>query len=312
MPQVRKFKMTKTKIKGIAAVLCVVPAIALSLRGPSSTKTGKNSQPASGNELRITNPESKDDYGIGTYRVEGVLSKNTKVKISLDEEEVKTVTTNSADGQYDLDVDVKEAGKHTLFAQFKDSKGKLVTKQVPFSASKSKMAASSDSNTDSNTEETPVKVGASGDSKPSPDEDAATSSTLLPDDSVAGDDPNSEANRKASGANDAVIKAKPKSEAKKPPVKPEPKAKPSTKDQFVLSSHTNFNVVPHGIIKVGGKGNPGDKIMLLVDNKPSMRGTVKPDGKWTFPVKISKPGFRRITAQDLKSRESKSVKLKIK
>ena len=119
-------------------------------------------------------------------------------------------------------------------------------------------------------------------------------------------DPNSLPNRKAAGAHDDKLMPKP-IDKPKPPIEPAP-----SRVLFAISSHTNFNVVPHGIIQVGGKGHPGDKVMLLIDNKPSMRGTVKPDGRWKFPIKIAKPGCRRITAQDLRSRESKSVKLRIK
>ena len=98
--------------------------------------------------------------------------------------------------------------------------------------------------------------------------------------------------------------------AKKPVAKKPVAKKPAGK--FVISSHSNFNVVPHGVIKVGGKGNPGDKVMLLVDGKPSMRGTVKPNGRWSFPVKVSTPGYRKLTAQNLKTRQLVWVKLKIK
>jgi hypothetical protein len=109
--------------------------------------------------------------------------------------------------------------------------------------------------------------------------------------------------------------AKPDTHAKtdahgKPAGKKVAPKKPASK--FVISSHSNFNVVPHGVVKVGGKGTPGDKIMLLVDGKPSMRGTVKPNGRWSFPVKVSNAGFRKITAQNLKTRQQVWVKLKIK
>lgn len=81
---------------------------------------------------------------------------------------------------------------------------------------------------------------------------------------------------------------------------------------FVVSSHTNFNVVPHGVIKFGGKGKPGDKVMVSVDGKPSMKGTIKENGRWTFDIKINSPGGRTLKADNLSTKESKVVKLKIK
>lgn len=90
----------------------------------------------------------------------------------------------------------------------------------------------------------------------------------------------------------------------------EPKATKSS--PFVVSSHTNFNVVPHGVIKFGGKGKPGDKVLVSVDGKPAMKGTIKPNGRWTFDVKIKTAGGRTLRAQNLSTKESKAVKLKIK
>jgi len=81
--------------------------------------------------------------------------------------------------------------------------------------------------------------------------------------------------------------------------------------KFVISSHTNFNVIPHGVIKFGGKGKPGDKVMVFVDGKPSMKGTIKKDGRWTFDVKIAQAGFRTLAAQNLITKEKYAVKLKI-
>ena len=88
------------------------------------------------------------------------------------------------------------------------------------------------------------------------------------------------------------------------------KKKPAAR-KFVISSHTNFNVIPHGVIKFGGKGKPGDKVMVFVDGKPSMKGTIKKDGRWTFNVKIAQAGFRTLAAQNLITKEKYAVKLKI-
>jgi hypothetical protein len=266
--------------------------------------------------LVISSPENPDDYGIGTYRVEGVLNKNVNVKVALDNKEVKSLTTNSEDGQYDVDIEVANPGKHTLMITYKDSKGKDVFKKLEFSASRDKMKDAPVEDPGSDTAETHVASKI-----PEPDDkntDSEVPATLMHGDLVSEDpvssaDPNSPENRKASGVHDANLKSK--SSPKTAPKLASPKALPknvAAKGKFVISSHTNFNVVPTGIIMVGGKGNPGDKIMLLVDSKPSMRGTIKSNGRWSFPVKISKPGFRKITAQDLRSREAKTIKLKIK
>ncbi len=314
--------MNTRLVKLIAAVGCTATAFGLSLTAkPVDVDLIKQAKPvASGSkEILISNPENPEEYGIGIYRVEGILAKNTKVRILLDDKEVKNLVTNSEDGQYDLDVKVPDAGNHELVVAYKNSEGKEVFTKLEFKASSKKVELIPDTDPDINNEE--VKVTSSK-NVPSEDtnEEEETSSTLLPEDTTGLGDPNSSENRKASGVHDKEIKpeAKPKVEPKpkvetKPKVSPPKSPKPaSTKGRFVISSHTNFNVVPSGIIKIGGKGNPGDKIMLLVDNKPSMRGTIKSNGRWAFPVKIANPGFRKITAQDLRSREAKTIKLRIK
>jgi hypothetical protein len=315
MLQVRKFNMTTRLIKIIAAATCATSALGISLTAkPSPTEALKKVPAVASNSkaLVISNPEAADDYGIGTYRIEGILGKNTKIKVQLDDQPAKDLVTNSADGQYDLDVEVKESGKHVLLLTYKDSKGTETAQKLEFRASNKKLDDKGSNEPESNNEEPIVATNETkttnpeANNAPEPKHEVKSPSTLVPDETESSDDPNSAANRKASGVHDTNIKTKAE------PTKPKPAATAVKKAAFVLSSHTNFNVVPHGIIKIGGKGNPGDKIMLLVDNKPSMRGTVKPDGKWTFPVKIAKPGFRKITAQDLKSREAKTIKLKIK
>ena len=316
--------MKTTLIKVIAAIGCTATALGLSLNGPSETVEGaKNAKPVTGSSqvMVISNPENPEDYGIGTYRVEGILSKNTKVKILLDNKVVKDLTTNSEDGQYDLDVKVEEAGKHELLLAYKDSKGKDTFRKLEFSASKMRIRTSDPVEPDEANEDVPVEDSETTnplkhDEDPVEDTETKTGDpkSLLPDDdSLHSSDPNSSENRKASGVHDTKLKPVP---AKPKPSVAKPKSAPGrmlpTKGLFLLSSHTNFNVVPRGIINIGGKGNPGDKIMLLVDNKPSMKGTIKPNGRWSFPVKIANPGFRKITAQDLRSREAKTIKLKIK
>lgn len=313
MLQVRSSKMNTKLIKMIAAGVCATTALGFTLMAPPAVSEAAKKAPIVAKDskaLLITIPEHSDEYGIGIYRIEGILEKNTKIKISLDDEAAKDLTTNSQDGQYDLDVEVKNAGKHTLLLAYTDSKGKEVTQKLEFNASDKTMGLQHSDEPEANNEEAPIVASTNHEEtnvEPEPDsnnEEPTHESTLLPDTAESSGDPNSAANRKAGGIHDEAIK--PKVE----PVKP--KATKIRKGIFVLSSHSNFNVVPRGIIKIGGRGNPGDRIMLLVDNKPSMKGTIKPDGKWSFPVKISNPGSRRITAQDLKSREAKTVKLKIK
>ncbi len=301
MLRVRSLSMNTGMIKGVLALCCGVSAIALSFRGPSAVaEKVKSARSVSANskELVISDPATKAEYGIGTYKVEGVLAKGTKVEIFLDEKQIQSLEANSEDGQYDAEVEVKEPGKHVLLAQYKDSNGKDASMKLEFTASDKKFGGE-------NVAENPSVLDVNMD-KPVTNE-PANNSPKDPEPGDSSSDPNSPSNRKAGGVNDKILNHEGKpTESKVPPVKA------AAKPIFVISSHTNFNVVPHGIIKIGGKGNPGDKVMLLVDNKPSMRGTVKPDGRWTFPVKVAKPGFRKITAQDLTSREAKVVKLKIK
>ena len=299
--------MNTKLMKGGAALVFSLGAIAWSFQSkPAVVDTAKDAQlvAAGSKELVITSPEKPTDYGIGTYKVEGILSKGTQVRISLDNKDYHDIKANSEDGQYDLEVEVSEAGKHVLVAEYKDPKSKeFVRKKIEFKASDKKSGTPKTVEVATNNNE--VLDNAPNNAGPGPEVAKNTESTNEASDPK---DPNSAVNRKAGGVNDDKMKPKPDDKVKTPNAKKasEPKV------LFAISSHTNFNVVPHGIIKIGGKGHPGDKVMLLVDNKPSMRGTIKPDGRWTFPVKVAKAGFRRITAQDLRSRESKSIKLKIK
>lgn len=322
MPLVRSSKMNKKLIKGVLALCCTTSGLALSFRGhPVDSEVVKNAKPVAANstELVISDPAKPADYGIGNYKVEGVLAKGTKVTISLDGKDFQEVTANTEDGQYDVEVDVKESGKHVFYAQYKNAEGKEVKLRKDFIASDKKFGGDRTAKelTANNAEPALDK----GNNEPVLDKIVVTPKVeKTPPEDANSEDPNSSVNRKAGGVHDENIhptnppKAKPAEKTKPTDTTKshEPTKSHEAKVLFVLSSHTNFNVVPHGIIRIGGKGKPGDKVMLLVDNKPSMRGTIKPDGKWTFPVKVAKPGFRRITAQNLTSREAKSIKLKIK
>lgn len=322
--------MKKKAIKAIAGACCIVGALGMSFQGSTpATEAEKNATTASKSEkdLLITVPESESEYGIGTYRVEGIVPKGAEVTFYVDRKEFKTLKANSEDGSYDVEFNVKDAGKHLVMVEFKDAKGAKAIRKLEFEASDEKMSK----------EATASKHGEKGNKKEEKHEETAEPTNLLPEnhgedvmipgeghaedtkpvDSNAGD-PNDNAHRVANGEKDKHAGAgKPKTNVK-PAVKPDvhktdahgtkPVAK---KAAFMVSSHTNFNVVPHGMLQFGGKGTPGNKIMILVDGKPSMRGTVKPDGRWKFPIKISAPGFRKITAQNLSTREAKTVKLKI-
>ena len=309
--------MNTKLIKGAAALLCTCSALAMSFKGGHSEQDADKKATtvaADSKELVITFPEKSSDYGVGTYKVEGVLAKGKKVKIMLDDKEVKALTTNSEDGQYDIEVKVAEAGKHVLLAEFEDAKGREVLRKLEFRSSHNQISDAAPAASESKNEEVAVKtpdepVKKAVDKTPNPEDktEEASSSSLLPDPvEISSSDPNSSSNRKAAGAHDDKLKPKEPATIKKP-------AKVANANiTFAISSHTNFNVVSHGIIQVGGKGKPGDKVILLIDNKPSMKGTIKPDGRWKFPVKIAKAGCRKITAQDLTSRQARFVKLKIK
>jgi hypothetical protein len=308
--------MNTMLIKGVAALLCAGSAIAMSFKSQSAnseTLKVATNVAANSKELVICAPEKSSDYGIGIYRVEGILGKGKKVTISLDDKEVKTLTSNSEDGQYDVDVEVDSAGKHVILAQYEDAKGNLVPLKKEFQASNKKMGGAKVDEPETKNEETAARPGIETVRKLEEKSDEPISSSLLPDDVIiSSSDPNSSLNRKAAGAHDDKIQPKlPAGAGKSVSANTASKAS-NGKAMFTISSHTNFNIVNHGIIQVGGKGHSGDKVLLLIDNKPSMRGTIKPNGRWKFPVKISKAGFRQITAQDLTNRQASVIKLKIK
>lgn len=336
-------------VKGIAAFVCIGSALAMTYqpnpKAAEATKTATASK--EGKDLLITNPEKESEYGIGTYKVEGLVSKGTEVTLFLDRKELKTFTTNTEDGSYLEDIEIKEPGDHVLVAQYKDAKGEKVLRKLEFKAKDKENPTGVEKNKDL------VAENADAGNK-----DDAEATNLLPEDT--GDDvaivedpndPNNSAHRAENGAKPVKDLAKPKATtpagkkptakppvAKKPAAKPaaakKPTAKPSVAKKsaaakkpmvtkkplgkkpasyaFAISSHTNFNVVPHGVLQIGGKGKPGDKVMLYVDNKLSMKGTVKPNGRWKFPVKIAAAGFRQVKAQNVRTKEVKAIKLKIK
>lgn len=286
-------------------------------------------------ELQITFPSDPDSYGVGTYTIEGFVAKKQKVNLLLDGKVVDSMTANVSDGTYFSEIAIEDAGNHK-FTLEEAGEGKKVIAELQFNANKERVTESSSKPKAAIMDEASKEATDSGDYEPI---------GLLPDDTgddvvyknsendaiVDKVDPNAPAkshdtkpgvdpNKKPTVAKAGVAKAKApvKPNAKKPmvdahgkPIK-KPVAKKPGKVPFGISSHANFNVVPHGLVKFGGKGKPGDRIMLLIDGKPAVRGSVKANGRWQIPVKVSKPGFRKITVQNLKTREAKTIKLKIK
>jgi len=429
--------MNTKLIKGVAALVCVTTALAMSYQSnPKANEVQKNALASKeAKDLLITSPEKSSDYGTGTYRIEGLVPKGSEVTLFLDRKEIKTFTSNTEDGSYLEDIEVTEAGSHTLIAEYKDAKGERVLRKLEFKST-------SDTNpADSNNEELVANGSDEGNNE------VVEATNMLPEDNGEDvhmqedpNDPNNSHRRTENGeeavnsenpedttepdkdvvphgkpvvkdphakplgkpvvkdahgkpiakkpavkpvakdahgkpivkkppvkpvAKDPHAKVKPVVDAhgkpvakkpavknphakplgkpvvkdahgrpiaKKPPVKPvakDPHAKPTANKKpvakkptgkkgapkkpaaFALSSHSNFNVVPHGTLQVGGRGKPGDKIVLFVDNKPAMKGTIKPNGRWKFPIKIGAAGYRTVTAQNLRTKEVKSVKLKV-
>ncbi|MEI7577872.1 MAG: hypothetical protein WCK51_13340 [Armatimonadota bacterium] len=321
-------KLTSKQTKLAAGLVLLGGALAFGM-GPSpatpvATKVKKGAKTADTvGLLAITHPSDEKHYGEGTYVFEGQIGKGKKVEVRLDERDPVQMSADSdgayrfeakkvKEGAHSIEVIVKDAGKSDSkpetqsleFTVSKDAPKEIVAHSSPKGSAKvSPKVAKNDAHKDS--DELPIDL--------LPEDDG--SDVVYPGSSDLGTDDVAKKDKvvaeEAKGKPAAKPHEKPKAlGGKKPaPKKPAP-TKPVSK--FAISSHSNFNVVPHGVIKIGGKGTPGDKVMLLVDGKPSMRGTVKADGRWSFPVKVAKPGFRKITAQNLKTRQQAWIKLKIK
>lgn len=91
---------------------------------------------------------------------------------------------------------------------------------------------------------------------------------------------------------------------KKAPAKVAPSA------AFMVSSHANMNSVKRGSLNFGGKGKPGDRITIFVNGKSMGRAMVKPNGRWSFPVRLWAAGIHKIAAQNQRTRETRIVKLR--
>ncbi|MBS1700981.1 MAG: hypothetical protein JST12_04915 [Armatimonadetes bacterium] len=321
--------MSKTKvIKGVVAGLSLVGALGLTYKS-TPAPAANAAKGHKGEEILITSPEKTTDYGLGTYRVEGFVPKGAEISVYLDRKQMDSFKANTEDGSYVYDFKIDKSGDHMVAIQYQGADGKGVMRKLDFSASdmkniirdaggeaeKAKPEPKVSEHDQQKEEETPKKIN----------DDALN---MLPEDN-GGDvvypedpsDPNSAEHRKENGVKDDK-KAPAKTDVKKPA--PAKKAAPAKKPTvakkpaaavknapFAISSHSNFNVIKHGLVKIGGKGRPGDKVVVLVDNKPAMKGTIKPNGRWSFPVKISTPGYRVVTAQNLSNKQSKTIKLKV-
>ena len=325
-------KMNAKSIKVIAGVALIGSAFAFS-GGPGSSKVepvkakSGAKTPETVGLLAMTHPTDEKHYNEGTYVFEGQIGKGKKVEVLFDDRDPVRMDADS-DGAYRYEAQKVKTGDHKIEVKVTDAKDKGVKPEsevleFEVKAGAQKSTSGKEIITKAPAKDKPRTAKVSDDELPTdllPEDDGSdvvySKGTDLGADNVAKKDTvvEDEAHGKPTKptATKGGAAAKPAGKPVKPagkPVKPVAK-KPAGK--FVISSHSNFNIVPHGIIKVGGKGNPGEKIMLLVDGKPSMRGTVKPNGRWSFQVKVSKPGFRKITAQNLKTRQLAWVKLKIK
>lgn len=290
MPEISASK----KIKGLLCLTYLGGAFAIASMGMEDTEeVVKKAEKIKVGSTKIVmiDPADPEFFGIGDYKIGGVAEPNSKLSVFLDKQPPIEVTADKT-GEYIAELKIKEVGKHVIAVKLKEKGGKEQTFKYEFKNAKFNNG-SKDADVSEAIKKPAEKQGA---------EDAP--SNLLPnsDDSdvkYAGDSGASEAK-----ANKPVAKPKPT---------PKPTAKPAIKGvPFVISSHSNFNTVKPGIINVGGKGNTGDKIMLLVDGKPSMKGTIKPNGRWTFPVKVNSAGKRVFTAQNLKTKKIAKVILFIK
>jgi hypothetical protein len=289
-------------LKAFFGIAFVAAALFMSMSGaadPADVVAKATKIQEGSNEIIITNPIDESQYGIGEYVVEGNITPESKAQLVVDGKVSVPITTNK-EGDYSTKIEIKKSGLHTIALKYPVKDGKDKNVKWSFEASNKKMAGD---------------VVDSDAKKPEPKESVKTK---MPENYLPDDDQSDV--RYPAGSEDAdktepnpvaVVDAKPKV---KPNVAKTPVAKPGIgkKIPFAISSHSNFNLVKVGVVKVGGKGTPGDKIMLLIDGKPSMKGTVKPDGRWMFPIKVSKPGGRVITAQNLKTRQLAKVKLKFK
>ena len=302
------------KLKLFLGLGLVIVGTALSgMINQEGTAVTNQAVEAKKDELVITEPASTKEYVEGTYRIEGVVTANSNIKIFLDNHPVGK-TQSDGEGLYVFDVPVEGTGKHVIAVQYKNSKEKLIAKKLEFKTIVSK---------ETGTVATKDELLSKNQGKEATNEELPEG--LLPEDSqddvkypIASEpDTNEEKKPQPKKAMSSPVKTKVKAPAKTT-VKPVKKvgAKKPTRPikvaKFGISSHANFNVIPKGVITLGGRGKPGDKILVLVDGKAAMRGTIKPNGRWAFPINVKTPGGRVVKALNLSNGQNAVVKLKIK
>jgi hypothetical protein len=295
------FFESNRNIKLVAALTALAAALLLTMgagpQDPADVASKAKKVSADSKEIVITNPSDESEYGLGEYVVEGVVTPESKVQVVVDGKSAKEVIA-SKEGDYSATIEIKKPGEHQIALAYKGKDGQPVNVKLPFKAKDKKMAGDVDGS---------EKEG----DKPEPN-NPKYPDNLMPDDTqddvvYTSDKENPDADAEAKPVPNPMVDSK-------PPAKKPSGGKPAgpVKTAFGISTHSNFNVIPRGAFTIGGKGTPGDKIMLLIDGKPSMKGTVKPNGRWAFPVKVNKPGGRTFFAQNLKTRKIAKVRLKIK
>jgi hypothetical protein len=299
---VQKYRLAKG---GLAALLLVGGIFGIGKAFTPSPEDIKKAANAKKETLSIVSPPDKSLYGLGKYTFEGVVPKEASVQGYIDHKAIGAVEADK-DGNFQFEVPVTKPGKHTFVISYKGKDHKNILVKHEFKAGKGKNPAADKA----------VKVASSKPKSKKGYKDGPNG--FLPEDDQS---------------NVAYI---PKNEPQKitpPPVKkkgtpsyhpadevvtnePMPTLagakKAAGKVGFVVSSHSNFNAVPTGVINFGGKGTPGHKVTVFIDGKPSMKGTIKPDGRWTFPISINTPGGRKLTAKDTTSGKTSTIKLNIK
>lgn len=331
--------MSLRTIQLVAATFLALGAFGFSLQDPIGTLAGGSAKAIPKNkQLQITYPKSPSSFGVGMYTIEGFVKKQQRLNLVLDGKVVDSMTA-TVDGTYFTEIVVDDAGSHHLALETGTGDEKKVLAELQFIAIDKKVVEESTKQKTDIVKEVEAEEEADDEFEPT---------GLLPndigDDVVISGDTESAAAESAAAetastekkpiAKAPVVKApatkpnlaatkkpvaKPGTAAAKKPVAKKPVAKKpvskkpvAKKVPFGISSHSNFSTVKQGWAKFGGKGKPGDRVMLLMNGKPVVRGMVKANGRWFLPVKVTKPGVRKVTVQNLRTREAKTIKLTFK
>ena len=284
--------------------------IASASKNSLSSLTAGKKQPAG--TIEVKSPLLKEGHGsVGNYTFSGSGKAGSEVRL-FGLKEIVTTKVDKA-GHWTSDQKIGAAGKYEVTAKFFSGKEKL-GESVPvslevLSKAPGKLAMGGQSLTKLASEipedvEAPVVYPDDDNSAPTKPKTGQESHP------VASLEPDSEPPIKKAPDTKLPIKhgeTKPK-DAHHEAIPPK-NAKPLP---FVISSHTNQNIVPHGIIKLGGKGKVGDKVLVYVDNVLKMKSTIKPNGRWSAPVKINKPGKRKFKVAVVGKGIAKIIYLRIK